>query len=161
LLASRVRRCRNARFTTVSTPESVYPYGYGAGAAERITVRNGALGELGLRLAPLLVPDGEASDVHLDRLSAAGRRGYSLDHEGCGDDPVAGVAFLAVAWTDPESRDPVQWEMAVPELVPNERTNVKVLHGLAWRIGGRQCQIHRSLDARERQTGEAGVQAPT
>ena len=72
-------------------------------------MRNGGREKLRLPLAPLLVPDDEARDVHLHRLSATGRRGYALDHEVVCDDPLAAMAFLAVAWTDPKPRDAVDW----------------------------------------------------
>jgi hypothetical protein len=70
---------------------------------------NGAPETLRLPLTPLLVPDDEARDVHLHRLSATGRRGYALDHEVVRDDLLATMAFLAVAWTDPKPREAVDW----------------------------------------------------
>ena len=43
-------------------------------------------------LAPLLVPEGEAIDVQLNRLPEAVHRGNALDHERARDQSAAGVA---------------------------------------------------------------------
>jgi hypothetical protein len=97
----------HARFTRVLTP------GGTGGAGVLIQ----AIRALGLRLAPLLIPESEALDMHLNRYLEPVRPGNALDHERTRDEAVAGVALFSVAWTDPESGDAVQRQTTVLELL--------------------------------------------
>src|SRR6185369_4560807 len=92
---------------------------------------------LRLRLPALLIPEGEALDMHLNRLLDAVGPGNALDHERMYDQSATGVAFFTIAWTDPKPRDAVQRQIAVLKFLTDERTNRSVFHGLASRrIGG-------------------------
>src|SRR5678815_5504481 len=107
----------------------------------RTSVRIASCIDLRLWLAPLLIPEREAIDVHLNRHPTAIGGGNALDHERADDQPGARSALFSVTWTDPESRDSVQRQTSVPQFLTDERTNRIVFHGLS---GNRREQMPNS-----------------
>ena len=70
--------------------------------------------------APLLLPEMEALDVQLERFPTPGQRD-ALDHPlVLGNDPVAGVALLAVTGPTPHPRNAVVGQRPVLQLLAND-----------------------------------------
>jgi hypothetical protein len=101
-----------------------------------------------------LIPDLEASDVHLKGPPA--KRGHQ--QLVLREDRVAGVARFAMAWTTPGRSEAVLWQ-AIVELAPDEETEGFVVQhvGLSG-LDNETRQIHPGLDAGA-STHEAKVQA--
>jgi hypothetical protein len=113
---------------------------------------------------PLVIPDPETDCVELNGPRTTRQGGYLHEHVLLRQDHLAAFARFLSAWTTPGPSDTVIRQAAIPELRLDQDADNVV--GCRQIHGGLQCmhgfdkrQIHRSLDARERQTGEAKVEA--
>jgi hypothetical protein len=83
----------------------------------------------GARQSPLLIPEVETLDVHLERFPAPGQ-GDALDHPLIlGDDPVAAVTHLPVAGTAPHSGNAVVGQCPIAQLLANHELETVLVHG--------------------------------
>jgi hypothetical protein len=108
-----------------------------------------------LSRTPFLIPDLEASDVHLNGPPAKRRHQQLVLRE----HRVAGVAHFAIARNTPGRSDAILWQATVVKLAPDEEAEGFVVQHMSLSgLDNETRQIHLGLNAGA-STREAEVQA--